>query len=114
MVHNVTIPFSFDTSPIERQIANIGEKEVLRIIQDVTMKGIFSVMPKKNGWYRDRPKNEDEIDWNGYIKDNISRWLSDNSQAIVDEAALLLAMRGSRKKAWREVLEELQAERDAQ
>lgn len=28
MLHNVTIPFCFDTSPIEEQIANIGATEV--------------------------------------------------------------------------------------
>lgn len=114
MVHNVTIPFSFDTSPIERQIANIGEKEVLRIIREVTKSGIYSVMPKKNGWYgNNTPKNDSEVDWNSYIKDNFDKWIAANSREIIDEAALLLAMRGSRKKAWREVLEELQAERDA-
>lgn len=111
MIHDVTIPFSFDTSPIERQIASIGEQEVLRIIREVTKSGIYSVMPKKNGWYRDStPKSDDEVDWNSYIKRNFDKWIAANSQEIVDEAALLLAMRGSRKKAWREVLEELKEE----
>lgn len=111
MIHNVTIPFSFDTSPIEQQIANIGEQEVLRIIREITMKGIYSVLPKKNGWYRDStPKSDDEVDWNSYIKNHLYSWIEDNSQKIVDEAALLLAMRAGRSKKWREVLEEYRAE----
>jgi hypothetical protein len=115
MIHDVTIPFSFDTSPIEAQIANIGESEVMKLIREVTMKGIYSVMPKKNGWYRDNtPKNDDEVDWKGYIDSHVYKWLDANTQTIIDEAALLMAMRGSRKKAWREVLEELKAERDAE
>jgi len=111
MIHNVTIPFSFDTSPIEQQIANIGEQEVLRIIREITMKGIYSVLPKKNEWYRgSTPKSDDEVDWNSYIKNHLYSWIEDNSQKIVDEAALLLAMRAGRSKKWREVLEEYRVE----
>ena len=114
MINDVTIPFSFDTSPIERQIANIGEQEVKRLIHDVTLKGIYSVLPKNNGWYRETPKNDDEVDWKQYLDAQLDKWFAKNSQAIIDEAALLMAMRAGRKKPWREVLEELRAERDAQ
>lgn len=114
MIHDVTIPFSFDTTPIERQIANIGEQEVKKLIHDVVLKGIYSVLPKKNGWYRDTPKKDDEVNWKQYLDSELDKWFEKNSQAIIDEAALLMAMRAGRKKAWREVLEELKAERDAQ
>lgn len=114
MIHDVTIPFSFDTSPIENQIANIGESEVMKLIREVTMKGIYSALPKMNGWYREHPANDYEIDWKQYLDAQLDKWFEKNSQAIIDEAALLMAMRGGRKKAWREVLEELKAERDAE
>ena len=112
MIHDVTIPFCFDTSPIEKQIANIGEQEVKRLIHDVTLKGIYSVLPKNNGWYRETPKNDDEVNWKQYLDAQLDKWFDKNRQAIIDEAALLMAMRAGRKKAWREVLEELKEERD--
>lgn len=114
MIHDVTIPFSFDTSPIERQIANIGEQEVKRLIHDVTLKGIYSVLPKNNGWYRETPKNDDEVNWKQYLDAQLDKWFAKNSQAIIDEAALLMAMRAGRTTQWRKVLEELKAERDAE
>lgn len=115
MIHDVTIPFSFDTTPIENQIANIGEQEVAKAIEATVREGIYSALPKKNGWYRDNtPKSDDEIDWAWFMKDRFEKWLDLHTQEIVDEAAVLMAMRGGRKKAWREVLDELRAERDAE
>ena len=113
MIHDVTIPFSFDTTPIERQIANIGEQEVKKLIHDVALKGIYSVLPSRH-CYRLSPTRDDEVNWKLYLHEELDKWFDKNSQAIIDEAALLMAMRGGRKKTWREVLEELKAERDAQ
>ena len=111
MIHDVTIPFSFDTSPIENQIAAIGQSEVLKVIEKVTKQGIYSVLPKKNRYsYRDTPKNDDEIDWSEVINNQFGKWLDSHSQEIIDEAALLLATKARRKKAWREVLAELKDE----
>lgn len=111
MIHDVTIPFSFDTSPIENQIAAIGQNEVLKVIENVTKQGMYSVLPKKNRYsYRDRPKSDDEIDWSEVINDRLNEWLNSHSQEIIDEAAILLAKKASRKKAWREVLAELKDE----
>lgn len=110
MIHDVTIPFSFDTSPIEEHIASIGEQEVGKIIEETVRKGIASVMPKRTSYgYYSKDKLE-EIDWRRFINDTFHEWLDANRQEIMDEAALLLAMKTSRKKAWREVLAELKEE----
>ena len=117
MVHNVTIPFSFDTSPIEAQIAKIGAEELGKAIGDIVRNGIYSAMPKKNRYYSynsNHPKSDDEIDWVSVIRDWHKDWLDAHSQEVIDEAAMLLAMKVSRKKAWRETLEEFKAERDAE
>jgi len=116
VIHDVTIPFSFDTSPIERQIANIGEREVESIIREVTLNGIYSALPNKNdGYYRSNmPTRDSDINWKRYLDERMDKWLDRHKQEVIDEAALLMAMRGSRKKAWREVLDELRDERDAE
>lgn len=116
MIHNVTIPFSFDTSPIEAQVAKFGEDEALKVIREVTLKGICSVMPSRdNGYWRDKKaKDENDINWKRYIDERIDAWIDRNRGEIIDEAALLMAMRANRNKKWREVLDELKAERDAE
>lgn len=110
MIHDVTIPFSFDTSPIESQIANIGESEVAKIVDKVVKEGIVEALP--HGYVYSAHKRPD-IDWRRYIDNYMDKWMERHKDEVIDEAALLMAMRGSRKKAWREVLEELKAERDA-
>lgn len=117
MIHDVTIPFSFDTTPIEKQIANIGESEVKKLIHDVTLKGIYDALPSKMsyGYYSSNaPTKDNQIDWKRYLDERVDKWLDAHAQDIIDEAALLMAMRAGRKKAWREVLEELKEERDAE
>lgn len=99
MIHDVTIPFSFDTSPIERQIASIGEGEVRKIVDKMVKKGIDDVMP--TGYWDKEPN------WGAYLKERVVDWLNDHKQEVIDEAALLLAARAGRTKAWRDVLDEL-------
>ena len=41
----------------------------------------------------------------------MDKWMERHKEEVIDEAALLMAMRGSRKLKWREVLEEYRAER---
>lgn len=115
MIHDVTIPFSFDTSPIEAQVAQFGENEAKKVIREVTMRGICSVMPSKNKsyWNDGKAKDENDINWKSYVDERVGEWLERHKEEVIDEASLLLAMRGSRKKVWREVLEEYKAERDA-
>lgn len=107
MIHDVTIPFRFDTSPIEAQIANIGVSEVAKIVDKVVKEGIVEALPHDYG-YSSRKKSN--IDWRRYINSYMDKWMERHKDEIIDEAALLMAMRGSRKKAWREVLEELKEE----
>lgn len=113
MIHDVTIPFSFDTTPIENQIANIGEQEVKNIIREVTLNGIYSAMPSKRARYL-QPHNDGEVNWKAYVDERMYNWLTMHKQEVIDEAALLIAMRAGRTTQWRKVLEELKAERDAQ
>lgn len=109
MIHEVTIPFAFDTSPIENQIAAIGQSEVLKVVEKVIKQGVYKVLPKKPPHYSyyEKVKSDDDIDWSSLIRDMFSKWLDSHTQDIVDEASLLLAMKASRKKAWREILAEL-------
>lgn len=112
MIHDVTIPFSFDTSPIEEHIANIGAQEAQKLIESVVRKGLLSALHKKGSYWAGNPSNEDEIDWKRVVNERIDDFIDSHKDEIVDEAAMLLAMRGSRKKTWREVLEELKGDQD--
>lgn len=112
MIHNVTIPFAFDTSPIEQQIAKIGQQEVIESIHAIVKEGILSAMPKKSrySYTSEKPKTFDEIDWVRVVTDRLDRFFESHAETIIDEAALLLAKRASRKKSWREALDELKEE----
>ena len=105
------IPFAFDTTPLEKVIQNQGEQEVRRIIEDMVREGVKNVMPKKSNGYAymsgNDPKLSVEIDWRKFVEDRFTRWLDQHQQEIIDEAALLVAARAGRKKAWREVLAEV-------
>lgn len=116
MIHDVTIPFSFDTSPIEAQIANIGEQEVAKIVDSVVRQGLAEALPTtyRYDYYAPNKHGKPGVDWHKYVNDYMNKWMERHKQEVIDEAALLMAMRGSRKKAWREVLEELKTERDAE
>ena len=108
----IVIPFAFDTAPIEKVIQNQGEQEVRRIIEDMVREGI-----KSNGYAYmsgNDPKLSVEIDWRKFVEDRFTRWLDEHTQEIIDEAALLMAAKGSRKKAWREVLAEVKADEGKQ
>lgn len=107
MIHDVTIPFRFDTSPIEAQIANIGVSEVAKIVDKVVKEGIVEALPHDYGY---SSRKNSGIDWRRYINSYMDKWMERHKDEVIDEAALLMAMRGSRKKAWREVLEELKEE----
>ena len=112
MIHNVTIPFSFDTSPIEQQIAQIGQREVANAINAIVKESILTTLPKRSrySYTTERPKTYDEIDWSRVVIDRLNAFFESHSEEIIDEAALLLAKRASRKKSWREALDELKEE----
>ena len=109
MIHSVTIPFSFDTSPIEQKVANVGEDEVLKIVDSVVRTGIAKALPASYRYspYGVKKNGEPDVDWAKYVGSRVDKWLEAHSQEIIDEAAVLMAMRAGRKKAWREVLAEL-------
>lgn len=112
------IPFAFDTTPLEKVIQNQGEQEVKRIIEDMVREGVKDAMPKKSNGYAymsgNDPKLSVEIDWRKFVENRFDRWLDQHQQEIIDEAALLMAAKGSRKKAWREVLAEVKADEGKQ
>lgn len=116
MIHNVTIPFTYDTSPIEAQIANIGAQEVAKVIDSVVRQGIAEALPSDYGYspYGIGKDGKPKVNWHKYVNDYMDKWMERHAQDVIDEAALLMAMRGGRKKAWREVLDELKEERDAE
>lgn len=101
----VVIPFAFDTAPIEEMLQERGEKEVMRILADKVDAAVIANLPTKPDGYGYNAKQVP--DWRRLLEDRFSRWLNEHQQEIVDEAALLLATRGGRKKAWREVLAEV-------
>ena len=109
MVHDVVIPFRFDTAAIEEQIKNIGESEVAKVIREVTLNALCSVMPSKNrGYYHDMaPSSTSDIDWRRYVDERMYEWLNEHADEIIDEAALLLAAKAKSRKRWRDVLAEL-------
>lgn len=109
MVHDVVIPFRFDTSTIEEQIKNIGESEVAKVIREVTLNALCSVMPsKRRGYYRElTPASTSDIDWRRYVDERMYEWLNEHADEIIDEAALLLAAKAKSRRKWRDVLAEL-------
>ena len=111
MIHDVTIPFRFDTSPIEQQIANIGEQEAERVVSSTVKMAIADALPKKYRSYG-YSTDDSEIDWKRFIGERLDGWIDGHKQEIIDEAAMLLAMRASRRVAWREVLDEYRKEAD--
>lgn len=101
----VLVPFSFDTTPIEAMMAEQGKQEVLRVIENLVMDAIDKNLPKKSVGYG--YSAEQVTDWRGYLDGCIKSWLDAHSEEVIDEAAMLLAAKASRKKAWREVLAEV-------
>lgn len=110
----ITIPFAFDTAPIEEMLQRDGEKEAMRILENVVNDGIKKALPKKSKYTYDGygriAESKPEVDWKAYIDRMVNRFLDAHHDEIVDEAALLLAARASRKKPWRDVLAEIKAE----
>ena len=104
----IVIPFAFDTAPIEKLLQEQGEAEVKSIIEKMVKEGVWAALPKKYTYgYSNK---EPEVDWKKFIEDRLHRWLDEHQQEIIDEAALLMAAKGGRNKAWREVLAEMRDE----
>ena len=111
----ITIPFAFDTAPIEQMLQKDGEREAMRILENIVSEGLWKAMPEKSDRYSygyGSKSKEPEIDWKAYVDRMLSSFIDEHSEEIIDEAALLLAARASRKKSWRDVLAEVKAETD--
>lgn len=106
----IVIPFAFDTAPMETFIQEQGLDEVKRVIREMTEDGVRETLPKKYIGY----SPTSNVDWKTYFDTHFNQWLNNHAEEIIDEAALLMAMRAGRNKKWREVLDELRAERDAE
>lgn len=104
----IVIPFAFDTAPIEKLLEEQGEAEVMRILAEKVDAAVIANLPTKHDGYGYYAKQVP--DWRGFLENSFSRWLDEHQQEIIDEAALLMAARGGRKKAWREVLAEMRDE----
>lgn len=102
------IPFEFDTGPIERKLEESGYEEIWKGLVGQCEDGLLRAFP---GTYYNQPRSIGEVDWRRFAEKAMEGMVAAHLQEVVDEAALLLAMRASRKKAWREVLEEYRAER---
>lgn len=78
--------------------------------------GIAEALPSDYGYspYGNDKYGKPKVNWHKYVSDYMDKWMERHTQEVVDEAALLMAMRGSRKKKWREMLDELREERDVE
>jgi hypothetical protein len=108
----IVIPFAFDTAPIEKLLQEQGETEVMRILAEKVDAAVIANLPTKPDGYGYNTKQVP--DWRGFLENRFTRWLDKHQQEIIDEAALLMAAKGSRKKAWREVLAEVKADEGKQ
>lgn len=117
MIHEITIPFRFDTGPIEDRLREHGYEEIYRTLANRVEEALLACLNKKlnkYSYYSDTWKSLSDVNWLALVTRCIDHFLEEHTEEIVDEAALLLVTRGSRKKKWREVLAELKDEQAAQ
>ena len=110
----ILVPFEFDSGPVEAMLQRDGERVAMDHVHSIVEKGLLSAMPSSNrGYYGNgKPAKVSDIDWRRFVNDHFDKWLDAHHDEIVDEAALLMAMRAGRKKAWRDVLAEYRDESD--
>jgi hypothetical protein len=102
----IVVPFTFDTDPIEQRLQNVGVEEVNKRIDEIITEHVLDVLPKTmSAWNGDV-----KTDWRAYVDSRMDAFLDEHTQEIVDEAAILMAMRASRRKAWKDVLAEYREE----
>ena len=111
MKTEIVVPFTFDTAPMESFVQEQGLEEVKRVIKAMTEDGVRESPPTKYGAYG--LNSGPTVDWKTYFDRRFNEWLDDHAEEIIDEAALLLAAKAGRKKAWREVLAEIKEQKDA-
>lgn len=105
----ITIPFAFDTAPIETMLQKHGTEEAMKIIERMVRENVISQVPKERDYYGVR--KSDNPDWKAYMDERVDLWMDEHAEEIIDEAALLLAARAGRRAKWRDVLREFKEER---
>lgn len=108
MITEVVIPFTFDTGPIEEMLQQQGWELVECQIKGMVAENIERNLPKKSIGYGYNASEEPS--WKLMLENQFQAFLSEHTQEIIDEAAVLLAMRGNRKRAWKDILEEYRKE----
>lgn len=107
----IVVPFAFDTTPIEQMLEDVGKDDVLKRIDELIKDYVLEAIPKESdswgysvgdGW----GYNAGKPDWKSLVTRRVDAFLDSHSEEIVDEAALLLAMRSGSKRRWRDVLKE--------
>jgi len=103
----ITVPFAFDTTPIETMLQEHGTEEAMKILERIVKENVIDRVPKKETYGYNISV---EPDWGRYMSNCFERWLDAHVEEIVDEAALLLALKAGRKGKWRDILKELKEE----
>jgi hypothetical protein len=103
----ITIPFSFDTAPIEQMLQEVSKDEVTRKVDEIVKEGVLSALPEaySSGW-----GGTGKPDWNTYVRNRTDAFIAKNADTIIDRASVLLAMRGATKRPWKDVLAEYKEE----
>lgn len=99
----ITVPFAFDTTPIEKMLQEHGREEAMRILERMVEENVIAQVPKKETYYG----RTNDPDWQRLLTDRLKSWLDDHAEEIIDEAALLLAAKGGRRGRWRDFLKEV-------
>lgn len=102
MKTEILIPFTLDTTPIEAKMGALGEAEVAKKVSEIIEQRVAEQLPRKYDGY----SGKSSTDWKSYLDNRLYEWLNDHAQDIIDEAAMLLATRGFRRKEWKTVLRE--------
>ena len=100
----IVIPFAFDTAPVEKMMQEHGKDEVMKILHDMVRDNLVACVPRHKDYYG---RDTENPNWSALMRDCFKEWLDEHSEEIVDEAALVLAQRGSSKRKWRDVLKEI-------
>ena len=110
MVFEFPVSFSLDTSAIDSRLEHDAYDAIItQMAMEIEKKIIKELPAKRTRSYYETiiPKSLDDIDWTTFAAQRLDKWLVDHAQDIIDEAAILLAQKAIKKKAWRDVLHEL-------
>lgn len=106
----LTIPIEFDTSAIESRLETDGYEMVIESITKAVMTSILKCLPgEPRGYYsgNSAPRSFDEVNWSKFVGQRLDLWMQEHAEEVVDEAAILLAQKGARKRKWRDLVHEL-------